>query len=275
MRLFTKSYTTADIHAAIVAKNIILIQQLIEVQKEEFKPIPQKLVEERDRLTKLGLGNTKNSQLLKEEIDKINIENQHILDRNKYREFVSNKMKFIMAMREHFGNHTLLVSYSDFEYILNKYGLVCGLLEHYTGVIPQENIVELEYAKSKLTSINNMTLKYGIIPIRYIKEISTSKAIPNKKGIMRFPFAAKDIVIANNILYDSFELKLSPETLFFIAAPEKDMDIRINMFEFVKPIPEDPFICTLTKYGVMIHTKWGEEAEDKVLNKYYSDLCMH
>lgn len=274
MKLFTKKYTASDIHAAIVAKNIILVQQLINIQKEELKQVPQKLIEERNRLSELGLGNTKNSQLLKEEIDRIGIENQHILGRNKYKEFISNQMKFIMAMREHFGNHTLLVSYSDFEYILNKYGLVCGLLEHYTGVIPQENIIDLEYAKSKLNSIEDTTLKDGITPVKYIEEINTSGAISNKKGIMRFPFAADNVVIANNTLYESSELRLSPQTSFFIAAPEKDMDIRINMFEFVKPVPKDPFICSLTKYGIMIHTKWGEEAEDKVLDKYYSDLCM-
>ena len=30
----------------------------------------------------------------------------------------------------------------------------------------------------------------------------------------------------------------------------------------------DPFICSLTKYGVMIFTKWGDEAQDDIIKQY-------
>ena len=35
---------------------------------------------------------------------------------------------------------------------------------------------------------------------------------------------------------------------------------------------KDPFICSLTPYGVLIHAKWGAEAEDSTI-KRYEQLC--
>lgn len=49
---------------------------------------------------------------------------------------------------------------------------------------------------------------------------------------------------------------------------------RYAKINFVKtdPIPFrillDPFICSLTRYGVLIHAKWGAEAEDATIKRY-------
>ena len=31
---------------------------------------------------------------------------------------------------------------------------------------------------------------------------------------------------------------------------------------------EDPFICAATEYGVLIFTRWGEEASDEVIRRF-------
>ena len=33
-------------------------------------------------------------------------------------------------------------------------------------------------------------------------------------------------------------------------------------------ILKDPFICSLTTHGVLIHAKWGAEAEDATIKRY-------
>lgn len=49
---------------------------------------------------------------------------------------------------------------------------------------------------------------------------------------------------------------------------------RYAKIDFISEEPEivrilrDPFICSLTKYGVLIHAKWGAEAEDATIKRY-------
>ena len=55
---------------------------------------------------------------------------------------------------------------------------------------------------------------------------------------------------------------------------EKSNIARYCEIDFIKtqPLPErklyDPFICSLTPHGVLIHAKWGAEAEDATIKRY-------
>lgn len=55
---------------------------------------------------------------------------------------------------------------------------------------------------------------------------------------------------------------------------EKSNIARYCEIDFIKtqPIPErklfDPFICSCTPHGVLIHAKWGAEAEDATIKRY-------
>lgn len=55
---------------------------------------------------------------------------------------------------------------------------------------------------------------------------------------------------------------------------EKSNISRYCEIDFIKtqPLPErklyDPFICSLTPHGVLIHAKWGAEAEDATIKRY-------
>lgn len=61
----------------------------------------------------------------------------------------------------------------------------------------------------------------------------------------------------------------------FIAAPAQEMKEsyvmraqRTRQLELERVRTYDPFICSLTKYGVMIFTKWGNEAQDDIIKRY-------
>ena len=55
----------------------------------------------------------------------------------------------------------------------------------------------------------------------------------------------------------------------FIAAPIEEMNetIQFTVSERkIIPINNDPFVFQVTPIGVMIHSKWGVEAEDNIFN---------
>lgn len=301
-----KTYSAKEIHGVIVAKNIAMITELIELQKKERVSPPAVVSSEYDRLCKLGLSNTKNAQMLKTKIDEVESVNEGIdlynADIDKRKEFC----QFVKEMLEVFGHNTLLIRFDDFEQIIKKYNLTCGCLEDYTGVIPEKNLKELEEAKENLKKakkfdckdysprvyvplFNHDDLRYknlhypslykNICDLKRVTEIDTDYVdSATIKRLKVFPFISTKERSDYDIVADLFKqretgIKLSREkTNLFIVAPYKDMKNGIKFRHFVKS--KDPFICSYTPFGIMVHTAWGEEAEDEVLEKYYAQLNL-
>lgn len=248
------TYSAKEIHAALVAKNILLLQNIIEMQKKEYKTIPDSVSNELRSLDRLGLSKTKNAAILKDKIDKVNAENEEIQKYNDAIDFAKERLEFIAETRKVFGDNVLIVSYEDFEHIIKKYNLVCGLLEQYTGVIPKENIEEFEYTRDILYNDNSKEYRK-----KYIKSLQLIKDYKDY-GVDRFPFcyevesreermekAIKGLgdnpdpflvyhlsmvntyisfyrIIGANKDETSIRIgQLSKPTDFFIAAPKKDM----------------------------------------------------
>lgn len=302
----TKTYSAKEIHAAIVAKNIAMITEVIELQKKDRVSPPAVVSSEYDRLCRLGLANTKNAQILKTKIDEVGVINKGIDSYNAAIDKQNEFFQFIKEMLEVFGHNTLLVRFDDFEQIIKKYNLTCGCLEDYTGVIPEKNLKELEEAKENLKkakkfdykdysprfyvplfyhddlrykNLHYPSLYKNICDLRRVKEIDTDHVdSATIKRLKVFPFISTIEYSDSDIIMDKFKqrrrgIKLSEnKTNLFIVAPYKDMKNGIKFRHFVKA--EDPFICSYTPFGIMIHTAWGEEAEDEVLNKYYAQLNL-
>lgn len=89
--------------------------------------------------------------------------------------------------------------------------------------------------------------------------VKTSSALPNLATMLILSmttYIEQNQAIAGEII--------SPKT-FFIACPKqflKNPDIKIQK----KPV--DPAVYQLTPYGVLVHTIWGEEAEDEAFRKF-------
>lgn len=78
--------------------------------------------------------------------------------------------------------------------------------------------------------------------------------------------------------------KVTPASAnIFIAAPAQEMsECKIEVFSSSEELAKieaeerrmreirtyDPFICSLTPYGVMIFSKWGDEAQDEIIKRY-------
>ena len=53
----------------------------------------------------------------------------------------------------------------------------------------------------------------------------------------------------------------------FIVAPRNEMMNAKKGINFSRQ-PDDPFICSLSKYGPIIYSRWGKEAADETFKKY-------
>lgn len=286
----TKTYTAKEIHDDIYARNIALLTCMVELHKKELVQQPIDVQKEHDRLTSLGLTNSKNTILLKKKLDEINKINLSIEDYNKNVEHQKRFASFLKEMLEVFGHNTLLITFKDFEKILRKYNLTCGLLEHYTGAIPEKNIVELELAIKNLQKasgehftgrgISNFQYDYpnlakNIWNLHYIKEVNRQEvSLKEQLRIQLFPFYKKvvhnyntyGLIPAINREIDDSYIGEGETCNLFIVAPYTEMMNGVKFTNFVRS--RDPFICSYTPFGIMIHTAWGEEAEDEILDKY-------
>lgn len=277
--LFKKVYTVKDVEEAIMAKVILYTEAIKEQQKLQYKSVPAKIEKEYNNLSRLGLTNSKNAKILKEKIDEIRKANDHINDLNNAVEHTKKTVEFLKSLIDHFGNHVMLVKFDDFQEILKKYNLVCGTLDQYIGTIPDKNLEELNYTISKLKDFNINLNNTGISSLRRITEVPSRFIVSkeSQQNINRFPFVESktvgytivDHIIALNKTVGSYELNFAPGlTKLFIAAPAKDMKVEgVKFSKFIET--KDPFICSYSPYGIIIHSKWGEEAEDEILKKYY------
>ena len=221
-----------------------------------------------------------------------------ITKRKNCKKFVNCYAKVI----ETYGWDTVLISQQEFINLVEKYQLICGPFEYYTGEVPVSRLDKISYAKSRLKSGK----ENGIHPykIAFIYDLAFNRIQDfNSKlyyDILKFPFCVKS-VHTNESYYEHLcncgfnpkpidNLYSRLETNLFIAAPAENMKYferldgelkRLKMEaerrmreeekrkrEEEKRRREDPLICTwVPDIGVIIHAAWGTEADDELLQQ--------
>ena len=180
-----------------------------------------------------------------------------------------------------------------FTSLLQKYNLKCGTLDHYIGEIPSINIDEIAETQDTLNriaeeNVYSNTLE-GDVKVEIINNISViiyddfipryyeadyfsernegvhASVLLKDNGLIEImPF-----IHVRNKFAETSKVRVSSRTLerneLLIAAPAQEMkQVYTESVEHIRS--EYPFVFQFTPYGVVIFSKWGEEAEDEALS---------
>lgn len=277
------------LEVAIEKKKISYIQSLTTLSKfEEGRKNGDPEISSLDLVSRLGFTNAKPI-----------VERRELIKRNAdFNQAVQASIKalqLIKEVQEYFGPNTIVVKRSDFVEILKKYNLVCGRFENYTGVVPDKNAREIDDALNKIQKLSDYEAKmsreilhdsyykhltYNIKEIRLYRNSNLPES--KEKLLNLFPFSSVDRdcyslagaiaqdLESNGIRLENVDTIHSERVTMFICAPANEMNNSKNRVKFsvFTPRTDDPFICSLTPYGVVIHSMWGREAEDEAIKKY-------
>lgn len=334
-------YTVEDVHHDLTVFTLLFLSNI--EQEIELKEIPTTISHDAALLSEFGLTNSKNAVIVNNFVKEVAAHNKEYNNKKAALTFMSD----VLAK---FGKDAMVVCYDHFFQILEKYDMVCGSLDRYTGGIPQETLNVLSSLK-ELWNKGQFHSEYGL-PLGYASSFTfrdKSCDIVRLRNQARMPMRVSDANVMQQIArlcliedlgcFTPRGLKGINDALF-IAAPAADMKplkITINFdvrdspnvkrarkkaedkldadlwryphmsadriyraendailaeetrlqsiieesdidrycdIDFIKtqPLPKrmlyDPFICSLTPYGVLIHAKWSPEAEDATIRRY-------
>lgn len=350
-----KLYTAEDVHRDLTAFVLLLLSDI--QQEIERKDVPMAITRESSLLHKLGFKRSKNAQLANQITSDIEAHNKAYEEKKA-------ALSFMQQAWATFGKDTMVIRYDKFFELLRKYNLVCGSFDSYTGIIPAENLADIErvtailekgvsfvepfrYIQSVDTDGNDigMLKHFNICPmsriladailpqigIKKFKPILNSRAMGTEDGLAEYLDAARQLEYWRRLEREQYQLAQAVEDAhyheymmaqrreafkrrmaerggvdlysnirdgfvytgrpnltdeeygIFIAAPMQEMaefeittysssEIRKQQEKEERRMREirtkDPFICSLTHFGVMIYTKWGDEAQDEIIKRY-------
>ncbi len=285
--------TGAPIQTAMLVEMIRLLQQCQQVvdlpEVGEAPDAPGKTAEIL-RLESMGFTNAAPVAGYKRQMGQYEASRKIWETRNKAKTDVQVlRLNRIMAVRtlidarQTFGEDTLLIPYGDFERLIRRYDLVCGPFSSYHGDIPADKADEIE-------SLQDLIKKAGhgyineLAPLTGLRYSSSEYAWFSIPGyIKRFPFAKNTVTfyrwwpdwmvdMRGNKIKDGwkYEYEVGIPVELFICAPSRHMD-KIRPLRVPRLVSHgDPFICAHTDYGILVFTRWGEEADDEIVRKYES-----
>lgn len=248
-------------------------------------PVQQEIVPKSEKVARLiNLGFT-NTTEVKEYLDKVELSEKEYKEKNKeYLKLksISDKAKeaFSLLVDVHKDfNDAIILPFDQFQYLCDKYKLKCGSFADYKGDMPDWVIDYIE----RLSKISYSTEWYyylqTLFPVEKVHITSTSIGYEKNKEaadiILNFPFVFghRKVVYGTHFTHPnikgeyhdvSFELDINKNsTRFFICAPKHMMENGVKLLKSNK----DPFICSYTNYGILIFARWGEEANDQLIQR--------
>lgn len=258
---------------------------LMQEQLVTLKELPTK-PDESERLSlllTLGFDGTKEVKRYQNQMAKYSkAVNENTANREnvfKYNAHLRKAFEILIEARKDFGPNTLLINFEDFQKLMKKYNLICGLFSDYKGEIPQDKLEEISNLPKEIPGY--IKTLYQFNSVDFDEDERLIHWCPS--SLIRFPF----IIVSNMLYYGDivgkdclgnqfqkysssgygiFSRNLVSDTKLFICAPARKMKnsaIRVNI-----NMHRDPFICAYTDYGILILTRWGEEASSKVIRKY-------
>lgn len=255
-----KVYTAEEIHATVSLYASAWINGL---SKEivTMSPNPD-MVKKYEALQAIGATSSKSYKEVQAEMMKVENVNKRIKD-------LERQKKCYNYFKSTFGD-VMFVSYENFIGVTEKYNLYSSVLGAYTGTIPDTNIEEILKVKKILSNqeyggfSNTFQSAGGTSFYRLVTGLSFGHGDDDFIRVNRFPFLGEKIpTIRANSRFTTKYLNCDD---LLIAAPVED----INPTFLVQPLPDraqDPFIFQLTEFGVVIFSKWGEEANDELLTQ--------
>lgn len=295
-----KVFVTPDIKVQVLI--LSLMNTFLEQCKGDIVLVKEEpdVKKEYDRLVSLGLKNTENAKLLKAKIEEI----QTKTNKSKFGQEV---MEWVVNMKREFPN-SYLISFDQFKKVLKDYGLITNFLRNYVGIIPSRNITEVEEVmavvqqkrydygiinrlnESKTPDFQHYCHFYYVTGVRCrrgdekkdcerirerVEEVGNIIDVPSTssygvEGIRLDQVEEISCAFLPNGLksgpFDDFTLTLErmDKTNLMIAAPRTCFSTEFKITE----MPVDPIVFQCCPYGVIVHSVWGEEADDKVLKEY-------
>ena len=269
--------STPVIQTAILVEMVRMLHEFsLTVNSPQEIPEKPAIPEHLEALERMGFYNTENWKEYNAAMENWKKEREAILEANEKRLQVSHALRVLRWAREKFGHDTLLIPYVSFEQLMERYNLVCGTFDAYTGDIPLDKIVAIEKTV-KLEAFKETSSQAPYInslrPIKKSILLDSDAKLPS--CLVRFPFvmgrqdefSGKDLNGASLWNFENgYRLELGSPVRLFICAPAKQMR---TIEKVVSPRSfTGPFICAHTEHGILVFTRWGEEADDALIKKY-------
>ncbi|MGL4373520.1 MAG: hypothetical protein ACRCS6_07045, partial [Turicibacter sp.] len=240
------------------------------------------LHKEINNLELIGLGKSKNANYLREmarDYTEKKQVSQNIQLTHNFLKYVKDKLP-----------DAIILPYDAFYKLLEKFNLLCGPIDSYGGLIPQENIDEI----TKASAIIEGDDKLKEVMNAGFRRLSSVVLGPNRPNditfitqeLARIPYVevpfnsdiaqviSKKLNVTLNRNNFSCSSNLMTYKDWIIVAPADEMKNNVTI-EIVgqsyfneKKKAEDPLLCKFTKYGVVICSAWGEEANSDIYKKY-------